>query len=381
MKEFDVKTKIWFGQDALSHLKDIPYRRIMIVTDPFVVTSGLIRLVTTPLTAGGAEYTIFDHVVPDPPLDKVTEGVAAMTKYAPDCIVTVGGGSAIDEAKAIREIAARLSGSSRVPLIAIPTTSGTGSEVTSFSVISDPENHAKYPLISDDLLPDEAILDVEMVRSVPAGVTANTGMDVFTHALESYVSLRYDEFSAALAEKAVEICGTYLLRSYMDNNDEHARRKMHAASTLAGLAFNNAGLGLNHGMAHQLGAFFHVPHGAANAMLLPHIIEYNSRITANSKSQKEYDHTVRCYVALARVLGLQNFNTITTVRALVNWTQFMMKEMEMCQSMAATGRCTKEEYEAAIPAMAQAALKDSCTPDNPRTPTLEDVMEIYRRLW
>lgn len=382
MKEFDIKTKIWFGTDALSHLKDIPQRRIMIVTDPFVVKSRLIDLVLAPLKEAGADYTIFDDVVPDPPIENVAAGVSVFEKYGPDCMITVGGGSAIDAAKAIREIAARLPSSTRhIPLIAIPTTSGTGSEVTSFSVISDPENHRKFPLISDDLLPDEAILDVELVRSVPAGITANTGMDVFTHALESYVSKRYDEFSAALAEKAVEICGTYLLRSYLDNNDDHARQKMHVASTLAGLAFNNAGLGLNHGMAHQLGAQFHIPHGAANAMLLPYIVEYNSEITAHSKSKSEYNHTVRCYVALARVLGLQNFNTITTVRALVNWTQFMMKEMDMFMSVSATGRCSREEYEAAIPAMAQAALNDSCTADNPRVPTLDDVMEIYRKLW
>ena len=326
MKEFDIRTKIYFGPGALDRLKDLPYHRYLIVTDPFVVSSGLIRLITDPLDQHGAMYRLFDQVVPDPPIEKIVEGVQALTDFEPDSILCVGGGSAIDSAKAIREVAIQTNPSRvRLPLIAVPTTSGTGSEVTSFSVISDPANHTKYPLVADSLLPDEAILDVELVKSVPATVTANTGMDVFTHALESYVSLRYNEFSAALAEKAIEICGSYLLRSFLDNNDIHARQKMHVASTLAGLAFNASGLGLNHGMAHQLGAQFHIPHGAANAMLLPHIIEFNSQITPHSKSRKDYDHTVRCYESIARVLGLQNFNTITTVRALIAWTQFMMK--------------------------------------------------------
>ena len=382
VKEFDIKTKIYFGPGALERLKGLPYRRCFIVTDPFVVSSGLLKRITGPLDEKGAIYQVFDQVEADSPLDKIVLGVQALSGYDADSMLAVGGGSAIDAAKAIREVAVQTDPMRRrLPLIAIPTTSGTGSEVTSFSVISDPAQHTKYPLVSDAMLPDEAILDVELVRSVPAGVTANTGMDVFTHALESYVSLRYNEFSAALAEKAIEICGTYLLRSFLDNGDTHARQKMHVASTLAGLAFNASGLGLNHGMAHQLGAQFHIPHGAANAMLLPHIIEYNSRITPHSKSRKEYDHTVRCYESIARVLGLQNFNTITTVRALIAWTQFMMKEMDMHIAMRDTGACTRQEYEAAIPTMVSAALADACTVDNPRRPTAAEVEEIYRALW
>ncbi len=382
MKEFDIKTKIYFGDDSLNRLRELPYHRCLIVTDPFVVSSGLIKLITAPLEQNSAMYRIFDQVVPDPPIEKIVEGVQCLTDFQPDSIICVGGGSAIDSAKAIREVSIQTDPNRvRLPLIAIPTTSGTGSEVTSFSVISDPEHQTKYPLVSDSLLPDEAILDVELVKSVPASITANTGMDVFTHAVESCVSLRYNEFSEALSQKAIEIVGSYLLRSYLDNNDTHARQKMHTASTLAGLAFNSAGLGLNHGMAHQLGAHFHIPHGAANAMLLPHVIEYNSEISARTKSRKEYSHATRCYATIARVLGLQNFNIITTVRALVNWTQFMMKEMDMDLSMSDTGKCTKEEYEALIPVMAEGALKDSCTADNPRTPTKEEVEQLYRDLW
>ena len=154
-------------------------------------------------------------------------------------------------------------------------------------------------------------------------------MDVFTHAMEAYVSTQSTEFSAALSEKAIEICGTFLLRAYLDGNDTHARKKMHIASCLAGLSFNAASLGINHSLAHQLGAHFHIAHGRANAMLLPHIIEYNSMITKNSRSQKTYPRQVEKYCTIARLLGVQNFNTVTTIRALVAWVQFMLREMDI----------------------------------------------------
>ena len=187
--------------------------------------------------------------------------------------------------------------------------------------------------------------------------------------------------AAALAEKAIEICGTFLLRSFDDNNDTHARQKMHVASCLAGLAFNSSSLGLNHGMAHQLGANFHIPHGRANAILLPYIIEYNSEIDKHSKSQKEYKPVVRRYENVAKLLGLTNFNTITTVRALVNWVQFMLKEMDIPLSVSQMGKCTEEEYMSRVSDMADAALADSCTATNPRVPTKQEVIEIYRKLW
>lgn len=381
MNSFDIKTKIYFGDNALDRLTDIPYSKIMIITDPYVVQSGMIEQVTRRLDKSEKEYTIYKDVVPDPPVEKVALGVKALLAYMPDAIVAVGGGSAIDSAKGIREFAIKLGNLGEIALIAIPTTSGTGSEVTSFSVISDPVEKIKYPLVSDSLLPTEAILDAELTRSVPPSITADTGMDVFTHAIEAYVSMNNTEFSAALSEKAIEICGTFLLRAYLDGNDTHARKKMHIASCLAGLAFNSASLGINHSLAHQLGARFHIPHGRANAMLLPYIIEYNSYISKYSRSQKEYPKQVEKYVTIARVLGLQNFNTITTIRALVAWVQFMLREMDIPLSISQTGKCTKEEYFASISTMADAALADACTPTNPRVPTKDDIMEIYGRLW
>ena len=214
-----------------------------------------------------------------------------------------------------------------------------------------------------------------------SGVAERRRWRVFTHALEACVSTDRSDFSTALAEKSIELVGVFLLRAYLDGNDTHARQKMHSASCLAGLAFNSASLGLNHGMAHQLGAKFHIPHGRANAMLLPHIIEFNSDINKHSKSQKEYLPAVKRYATVAQILGLSSYNEIMTVRSLVNWVQFMLKEMDIPLSISQMGTISEEEYFNAIDSMADAALEDGCTATNPRVPNKEDVIEIYKKLW
>ena len=381
MKSFEIKTKIYFGEQALDRLKELPYKKILVISDPYVVKSGMIQLITERIVAAGIEYDIFSDVVPDPPIEKISLGVKRLLEYRPDAIVAVGGGSAIDSSKSIREFAKKIDDYGEVSLIAIPTTSGTGSEVTSFAVVSDRAAEKKIPLVSRDLTPEETILDAELVRSVPPAVTADTGMDVFTHALEACVSTERNEFATALAEKAIEICGVFLLRAYLDGNDMHARQKMHVASCLAGLAFNSTSLGLNHGMAHQLGAMFHIPHGRANAMLLPHIIEFNSDINKHSRSRKEYLPAVKKYATVSQILGLSSYNKIMNVRSLVNWVQFMLKEMDIPLSIAQMGTITKEEYMSKIDEMADAALLDGCTATNPRPVTKADVVQIYKELW
>ena len=206
-------------------------------------------------------------------------------------------------------------------------------------------------------------------------------MDVMTHAIEAYVSINNNEFSGALAEKSVEICGQFLLRSYASCEDSHARRKMHIASCLAGLAFNSASLGLTHGMAHQLGAKFHIPHGRANAILLPYIIEYNSRIDILSRSRDHYEPCVRKYCNMARILGVSNLNEVTTIRALVAYIQFMNHEMNIPQSISGLGSISEGEYMAAIDDMTEAALADATTATNPRVPTREEVANLFRKIW
>lgn len=379
MKSFDIRTKIYFGDNALDRLLELPYKKILIITDPFIEQSGMLSHVTERLREAFVDYTVFSDVVPDPPLEKISIGVKKLLEYDPDCVITIGGGSAIDSAKAIREFATRSNGK-EVAMIAIPTTSGTGSEVTSFSVVTDTQNNVKYPLVSDSMLPTEAILDAELVKSVPATVTADTGMDVLTHAIEAYVSINNNEFSAALAEKAIEICGTFLLRSYLDNNDAHARAKMHVASCLAGLAFNSASLGLNHGIAHAVGAKFHIPHGRANAIVLPHVIEFNSGINKHSKSRKDYPKCVEKYCNVAKLLGVNNFNEITTIRALTGWIHFMNKEMNIPLSISQCG-IDRHEYMNAVEEMAEKALKDACTQTNPRVPSKSDVCLILEHLY
>lgn len=381
MKSFGIKTQIHFGEGALSRLKSIPYKKVLVITDPFVVKSGMIDLITTPLKEAGILYEIFDDVVPDAPIDKISNGVKKFLEYRPEGIVAVGGGSAIDSSKAIREFALKIDHYGEVGLIAIPTTSGTGSEVTSFAVVNDTYAKVKYPLVADSLTAEEAILDAELVKSVPPAITADTGMDVFTHALEAYVSVEHNEFSAALAEKAIEICGVFLLRAYLDGSDMHARQKMHVASCLAGLAFNSASLGITHSMAHQLGAIFHIPHGRANAMLLAHVVEFNADIDKRSRSQAEYLPAVKRYATIAHILGLSSYNEVMSVRSLVNWIQFMLKEMNIPTTIQEMGTIRPETYFSVIDKMADAALADACTATNPRVPTKEDIIKIYTKLW
>ena len=349
MKNFHINTEIFFGENALDRLSRLPYDSALIIADPFVVSSGMITLLTARLDQARIRYELFTDVVPDPPVEKVIAGVAAVMKSKPPCIICVGGGSAIDTAKAVRKFARQFDEDYTPRLIAIPTTSGTGSEVTRFAVISNPAEGRKYPLVDEELLPDEAILDEVLVKSVPASVTADTGMDVMTHAIEAYVSTENNEFSGALAEKAVEISGQFLIRSFVSCEDTHARRKMHIASCLAGLAFNSASLGLNHGMAHQLGARFHIPHGRANAILLPYIIEYNSGVTLAGRSRKEYPSCVRKYCNLARILGVSNMNEVTTIRALISYLHFLSAEMGIPARVSeACPKLTETEYLAAL---------------------------------
>ena len=381
MKSFELKTKIHFGDNALERLAQMPYKRVLVITDPFIANGPMIKLITEPLEKSGKTFDIFNDVVADAPVDKIIIGVKKMLEYQPDVIVAVGGGSAIDSSKAIREFALKTNEYADVALIAIPTTSGTGSEVTSFAVVNDTVAKVKHPLVSDSLTAEEAILDAELVKSVPPAITADTGMDVLTHAIEAYVSTNHNEFSAALAEKSVEIIGVFLLRAYLNGDDIHARQKMHVASCLAGIAFNSASLGLTHGMAHQLGANFHIPHGRANAMLLPHIIEYNADIHKDSHSQSEYHPSVKRYSTIAHTLGLSSYNKVMSVRSLIQWIQFMNQDMGIPSRISEIGTISVNDYMSKVEAMAEAALADACTATNPRTPDKEAVMQIYRNLW
>lgn len=297
MGEFVLKTRIFMGKDGLDEILQ-GVTRAFIVTDRFMHESGKVSYLTEPLEARKIEYQIFSEVRPDPDIATVTKGIEKMLAFQPQVLFALGGGSPIDAAKAMNWLSVQGGLDKKRTFVAIPTTSGTGSEVSRFSVISDPEKAAKYPLVSDELLPDAAILDAELVRSVPPAVTADTGIDVLTHAIEAFVSTGANDFTDAAAEKAMKLVRSNLMKVYKNPDDLEARQKMHHASCLAGLAFSNAGLGLNHGMAHTLGAHFHIPHGRANGILLPYVMAFNAGC------HQQLTPVAARYARIARVLRL-----------------------------------------------------------------------------
>lgn len=271
MNEIRFGTTLYMGDNSLAHLSEFENERVLVVTDQFIAQSEILERVMNRFSSS-VETMVFSEVVPDPPIDTIVLGLEKTKDYHPTMLLALGGGSAIDAAKAMIYFGLQSKIFEKIPFIVIPTTSGTGSEVTNFSIITDAEKSVKYPLISDDILPSEAILDVSVVMGLPPTQTADTGIDVLTHALEAYVSTQANEISDMFAEKAIIYVFEYLERAYKDGNDREAREKMHIASTMAGMAFNQVSLGLNHGIAHAAGARFHIPHGRLNGILLPHVI-------------------------------------------------------------------------------------------------------------
>jgi len=373
MEQFVMNTKIYMGSSCLDKMKDLPVKKAYIICDPFMAQSGKVNLITDILQEIGTDFEVFSEVVPDPTIQVVSKAIGGMKCFGPDAVIALGGGSAIDTAKAASHIYSQLVNEKQF-LIAIPTTSGTGSEVTNFSVISDPQAQAKYPLRSDSMVPDAAFLDPRFTVSVPPHITADTGMDVLTHALEAYVSTNAGDFTDACGEKAVRLVWDYLARTVEDGGDIEARTHMHNASCLAGVAFNGASLGLCHSMAHALGARFHIPHGRSNAILLPHIISYN----AGLEDSGEYEACGR-YVAIANMLGIAAGTDKATVHGLVRHINNLMNKIKIPQQITDL-KIDKDEFEQAIRDMAEKALADNCTLTNPREPKIEEIEAIYRKL-
>lgn len=375
MNTFELKTKVVFGQEALKFLESLANKKIFIVTDPFMVKSGMIDSITKYLKEGS--YQIFSDIVPDPPMELVVKGVGEVVAYKPDAVVALGGGSAIDAAKAIMHFSREIGKFDKMHFIAIPTTSGTGSEVTSFAVITDTQKGIKYPLVSDVLIPDIAILEPNLVKSVPPPIVADTGMDVLTHALEAYVSTKATDFSDAFAEKAIALVFQYLLRSFENSEDMEAKEKMHNASLIAGISFNLASLGINHAIAHNIGGKLHIPHGRTNAILLPHVIEFNSNITGFTP--KDYTEAAVKYAKVAKLIGVSG----TTVRLSVkNLTSEILKLMHRMNMSTKLTQCkvSSEEIQKEKKAIAEGALKDACILTNPRKATISDVLELIHKI-
>ena len=371
MSNVYIKTKIRSGEGALACLNMFRQKKILIVCDGFMVESKSIRLVTE-LLDGSNQIEVFDRVVPDPTTEVVGAGLAAACRLKPDVVIGFGGGSAIDTAKGIIYIAKQQGLFEKPMFVTIPTTSGTGSEVTSASVITDREAKSKHLISDDDILADLAILDARLTLSVPPSVTANTGMDVFTHALEAYVAKGANVFSDALSEKAVELLFGNLLACYRDGKQIGPRTCMHEASTLAGMAFNTAGLGANHSIAHQLGGTFHIPHGLANALLLREVMRFNCRDW----------NVMEKYGQLAWKMRLSSPDdppeySVKTLEAAV---ELLMGAMNMPASLKAAG-VPREEFDRQLENMAENALKDNCIASNPVQPDKEEIKQILNRIY
>lgn len=373
MDVFSACTKILMSADSISTVFG-KLNRVFIVTDGFMAQSGKISYVTDQMDKDGTAYQIFSDVTPDPDISIITEGVSRIAEFHPDAVIAFGGGSPIDAAKAIMYFAAKTAAIKDCPLIAIPTTSGTGSEVTKFSVISDNQKHIKYPLIDDSLQPDAAILDAKLIVSVPPAVTADTGIDVLTHAIEAYVSKHANDFSDAAAEKAIKLVYKYLLTAYKEPENLEARQGMHNASCLAGIAFSNVSLGLNHGMAHILGARCKLPHGRANGILLPYVMTYNAGC-----SSKLTDAAVR-YAEIARMLGLESSSTRQSALNMIRTVRRFISELNVPGSIQQAG-VDEKEFFGMIKEISKIALEDSCTATNPTPVTAENIEQIFKQAY
>lgn len=371
MQSIYIKTKIHLGENSLKRLEKFNDEKILIICDKFLMENGSLKLLLG-FIHNSNNISVFYEVVPDPPLNIIAKGIVLSKKIDPTIIIAYGGGSAIDTAKAIIYFARQQKLIGEVEFIAIPSTSGTGSEVTVATVVTDTETKTKHIIFDECMLPDEAILDPSLTLSVPNIITANTGIDVLTHAIESYVALNSNVYSDALAEKAVELVMESLINCYNDGDNIIARKKMQEASNLAGIAFNISGLGINHSIAHQIGGRFHIPHGLANAILLSTVIDYNSK-------EKE---VLKKYAKLAYKTGMveKNQSEYLAVEVLKNYINSIMRIMKMPNSLRECG-IDKNELDNTKKIMSENALKDGCTLANPRQSTEIEIESIINSIY
>ena len=402
MQWFKIPDKIYFEAGSIGYLEKMPnISRAFIVTDESMVKLGYVDKILYHLRKR-QEYVhseIFADVEPDPSFATIKRGVKVMEEFKPDVIIALGGGSSIDAAKGMwlfyEHPDADVEGlklkfmdirkrtykfpklGEKCQMVAIPTTSGTGSEVTSFAVISDKEKERKYPLADYELTPDVAIVDPELVMSLPKSVTADTGMDVLTHAIESYVSNMASDYTDGLAEKAIELVFTYLRTAYEHGDNKEAREKMHNASTIAGMAFTNAFLGINHSLAHKIGAEFHLPHGRINAILLPYVIRYNSQEPTKFVSFPKYEYFIadEKYANIARKMGWKVKSKEEAIDKLIEEIKKLNADLHIPKSFKEAG-IEEQEFLAKVDELADRAFEDQCTTANPRLPLVTELKQI-----
>nr|WP_258544509.1 iron-containing alcohol dehydrogenase [Micromonospora provocatoris] len=402
---FKVPPKIYFEPNAIRYLADMPdVHRVTVVTDHTMTRLGYVDRVLSVLHRRREQVAlqIIDDVEPEPSVRTVDRGAESMRSFRPDTIIALGGGSAMDAAKVmwlryehpevvfadlrekffdIRKRAFKFPTlGALAQLVCIPTTSGTGAEVTPFAVITDTESGKKYPLADYALTPSVAIVDPVLAADLPAVVTADSGFDALTHAIESYVSVYANDFTDGLALHAVRLIFGNLARAvHRGAADPVAREKMHNAGTIAGMAFGSAFLGIVHAMSHTLGATFHVAHGRTNAILLPHVIRYNGTVPSKLTGWPKYE-TYRApqrFADIARTLGLPAATDAEAVEALATAIERLRDEVGIEPSFAAVG-VDERAFLAALPQQALNAYEDQCAPANPRMPMLGDMQELMR---
>ncbi|MCC3696747.1 bifunctional acetaldehyde-CoA/alcohol dehydrogenase [Staphylococcus epidermidis] len=400
MQWFKLPPKVYFEENSVMYLTEMDnVERVMIVCDPGMVNIGYTDIVEQVLRRreNQPQIKVFNEVEPNPSTHTVYKGLEMFINFQPDTIIALGGGSAMDAAKAIwmffehpetsffgakqkfldiRKRTYKITKPKNAKFICIPTTSGTGSEVTPFAVITDSETHVKYPLADYALTPDIAIVDPQFVLSVPKDVTADTGMDVLTHAIESYVSVMASDYTRGLSLQAIKLTFDYL-KSSVQENDKHSREKMHNASTMAGMAFANAFLGISHSIAHKIGGEYGIPHGRTNAILLPHVIRYNAKDPQKHALFPKYDffRADTDYADIAKFLGLKGNTTDELVDALANAVYDLGCSVGIDMNLKSQG-VTEELLHSTIDRMAELAFEDQCTTANPKEPLISELKGI-----
>ncbi|WDV45086.1 iron-containing alcohol dehydrogenase [Clostridiaceae bacterium M8S5] len=378
---FQSKTEIHWGENSLKYLSGLKSQRAFVVADRLMVKLGLVKKVTDVLNESNVKYSVFDEVEPNPSVSTVTKGLHHIIKNKPDLLIAVGGGSVIDAAKAImyfciktKEELVDRADIKKPWFVAFPTTSGTGSEVTAFSVVTDEKNNVKIPLVDNIMTPDVAVLDAEFTRTVPPIVTADTGMDVLSHAIESFVSIKASDYTDMYSRKAVKDVFSYLYRAYIDGDDMIARQKMQQASCMAGISFTNAGLGINHSLAHAIGGIYKISHGRINAMLLPYVIEFNSGInnTLTNSAQR--------YEVLADELTLPCQTTREGVLSLIEAIKILNAKLGIPLTLKEYG-IDRLEYLENIDVIIKRALEDVCTLTNQTKVTYEGLKSVMYKLY
>lgn len=371
MHAFWVGPKIYVGDNALPEvLKD--KKSVFIVTDKFMCESGKINCITNFLDSTGAKYTIFSDIKPDPDVEVVVAGMKILLENEADCVVALGGGSAIDTAKAIRYfINLNKPKHEHCFFCVLPTTSGTGSEVSSYAVITDTAKQVKYPLEDERLLPDASILDAKLVVSVPPKTTADTGIDALTHAIEAFVSTNHAHCSDAMAEKAIRLICQNLHEAYIHPDNLEARQALHVAASLAGVAFNNAGLGMNHACAHALGAKFHIAHGRACGLFLPYVM------TFAAGCNKDLTGTADRYAEIAAVLNLDKSGVRQGALSAIRAIRALLKRVGIPDSIKDAG-IDRREFDEKLDSMLDAALADATMETTPVKPSREDLRALFK---